>query len=132
MPLEIFWVFGTFRTNPFSIPSIFQIGNNTSLQYLPADTEPSSSAVINNSSGMIGVEPRKFSKYDPKMSTRSTHQVYRNYIDGRRSPDRKSGYIATGPVGSKSHPSKYVYTKNIEIQHVDVRPSIAHGKKSTI
>ena len=73
-------------------------------------------------------EPRKFSKYNPSLSTRSNHEFYRNY--NHRNPNRKTGYIATGPVAlNTSLPSKYLYTKNIEPQH-DVRPSNAQGKSS--
>ena len=68
---------------------------------------------------MIGGSPRKFSKYNPNLSVKSTHQLYKQYNDGRYNAARRL-------------PSNYVYTKNIDIQHVDVRPSIAQGTFSDI
>ena len=100
------------------------------MQYLPADNEQSASAIANSSSGMIGAEPRKFSKYNPNLSRRSNQHSYRNNIgDSHRNYERKSGYMVTGQAVNNSFPSKNQYSRNLDAQHHDVRPVITHGKK---
>ena len=83
------------------------------------ENETSSTAVAGNTSNVIGGAPRKFSKYNPNLSVKSTRQVYKHYNDGRYNAARRP-------------PPNYLYTKNIEIQHVDVRPSIAQGNRLDI
>ena len=83
---------------------------------------PPASRFMSNASNVS--EPRKFSKHNANSPSKSSHQMYQHYNsvgDGHGfnsgSPERKSGYIATGP-----------YVRNIEIPHMDVRPTIAQGK----
>ena len=107
---------------------LFVVGNQASLQYLPADNEQSATALTNNASSMVGVEPRKFSKYNPNMSRRSNQHSYRNHVtDSHRNHERKSGYMQSGQLVSNGFPSKYQYSRNVDGQHFDNRPGITHG-----
>ena len=117
-------------SNKTIIDSNFQIvftGNNSSLQYLPQDNDHLSTTMLGRSSGAMSSEPRKFTKYNPSLSRRSLQPIYRNHSTGQQNGDRKRGYIAASEMGLNSFPSKYLYSRNFDIPHADVRPTIAHG-----
>ena len=40
--------------------------------------------------------------------------------------------MATGQIINNSFPSKYQYTRNLDAQHIDIRPAITHGKEMII
>ena len=102
-------------------------GNNSSLQYLPQDNDHLSTTMLGRSSGAMSSEPRKFTKYNPGLSRRSLQPIYRSHSTGQQNGERKRGYMAASEMGLTSFPSKYLYSRNFDIPHADVRPTIAHG-----
>ena len=40
--------------------------------------------------------------------------------------------MANGQIVNNSFPSKYQYTRNLDAQHIDIRPAITNGKEMII
>ena len=129
---KVYWVCiqENILSNKSIIDSNFQIvftGNNSSLQYLPQDNDHLSTTMLGRSSGAMSSEPRKFTKYNPSSSRRSLQPIYRNNSTGQQNGERKRVYMAASEIGLNSFPSKYLYSRNFDIPHAEVRPTIAHG-----
>ena len=88
--------------------------------------------MLGRSSGAMSSEPRKFTKYNPGLSRRSLQPIYRNHSTGQQNGERKRGYMAGSDMGLNSFPSKYLYSRNFDIPHADVRPTIAHGMQTIV
>ena len=90
---------------------------------MSSENEQTSSGTINQPLSVTGMEPRKFSKYNPNLSRRSTQPTYKNQAEY----ERKSGYISSGQGGGNGLPSKYQYTTNVDARHPDGRLLINNG-----